>query len=553
MLVSRANQRPSRLEEAPVADARERAGRVLARVVIGELGQAQRQLGLVDRERLVIANRVRGPSPRVAGRVSELDRKVDRDGLAPVALTREDPVAQPVADRAAAAAERLESADDRAFGCGRRQAVELAAADVDAVVDVRGLERVVQSPVRAHDLDDRKTEGGRELEVALVVPGDGHDGAGAVAAKHVVSHPDRQASSGDRVDGHGACRHTGLRLGERDTVQLALAGSRLDVCDDGLAPSRRRQRARQLVLGREHDVGRAHEGIGPRREDGDARVRVTVDTEDDLGALRTADPAALRGERPLGPVDERQVLGEPIGIGGDPQHPLSERRAIDGMAAALALAVDDFLVGEHGAERGTPVDGHRRLVREPAPEQLQEDPLRPAYVARIGGVDLARPVVAEAEHLELALERRDVVRRRPRGMLPGLDRVLLGRQAERVPAHRVQHVVAAHAPGARHDVGGGVPLGMTDVQADAGRVGEHVEDVALGPAAPARGAERPVLVPVALPAGLDLEVVVGHVLLYPARVAPRSALPTGSRAASRAGPGRGSHAPARRRDRPERH
>src|SRR5262245_19789206 len=184
------------------------------------------------------------------------------------------------------------------------------------------------------------------------------------------------------------------------------------------------------------------------------------------------------------------------------------------MAAALALALDDFLVGEHGAERGAPVDGHRRLVGEPAPEQLQEDPLRPAYVARIGGVDLPRPVVAEAEHLELALERRDVVRRRPRGMLPRLDRVLLGRQAERVPAHRVQHVVAAHAPGARHDVGGGVPLGMADVQTDAGRVGEHVEDVALGPAAPARGAECPVLAPVALPAGLDLEVVVGHILLY---------------------------------------
>jgi len=120
-----------------------------------------------------------------------------------------------------------------------------------------------------------------------------------------------------------------------------------------------------------------------------------------------------------------------------------------------------------------------------------------------------RPVVAEAEHLELTLERRDVVRCRPRGMLPAFDRVLLGRQAERVPAHRVQHVVAAHEPGARHDVGGGVPLGMTDVQTDAGRIGEHVEDVALEPAAPARGAERPVLVPVALPPGLDIEVVVG--------------------------------------------
>src|SRR5262249_62313580 len=56
---------------------------------------------------------------------------------------------------------------------------------------------------------------------------------------------------------------------------------------------------------------------------------------------------------------------------------------------------------------------------------------------------------------------------------------------------------------------------MADMQTNAGRVGEHVEDVALGPAALARGAERPVLFPVALPAGLDLEVVVGHVVLYP--------------------------------------
>src|SRR5262249_15505090 len=90
------------------------------------------------------------------------------------------------------------------------------------------------------------------------------------------------------------------------------------------------------------------------------------------------------------------------------------------------------------------------------------------------------------------------------------------------PAHRVQHVVAAHAPRTRHDVGGGVALGMTDVQTDAGRIGEHIEDVALGPAASARGAERPVLVPIALPTSLDLEVVVGHVLLYPVAAVPPS-------------------------------
>jgi hypothetical protein len=51
------------------------------------------------------------------------------------------------------------------------------------------------------------------------------------------------------------------------------------------------------------------------------------------------------------------------------------------------------------------------------------------------------------------------------GMRARLDRVLLGRQAEGVPAHRVQHVEAAHALVARDDVGGGVALGMAHVQA----------------------------------------------------------------------------------------
>ena len=67
-----------------------------------------------------------------------------------------------------------------------------------------------------------------------------------------------------------------------------------------------------------------------------------------------------------------------------------------------------------------------------------------------------------------------------RGCVPGLDRVLLGGQAERVPAHRMQHVDAAHALVARDDVGRGVALGVADVEARARRVREHVEDVHLG-------------------------------------------------------------------------
>ena len=65
-------------------------------------------------------------------------------------------------------------------------------------------------------------------------------------------------------------------------------------------------------------------------------------------------------------------------------------------------------------------------------------------------------------------------------MLAGLDGVLLGGQAEGVPADRMQDVVAERAAIAGQNVRGGVAFRVPDMQPRAGRVGEHVEDVELG-------------------------------------------------------------------------
>ena len=62
-------------------------------------------------------------------------------------------------------------------------------------------------------------------------------------------------------------------------------------------------------------------------------------------------------------------------------------------------------------------------------------------------------------------------------MLAGLDRVLFGWQPERVPAHGMQHVEAAHPFVARDDVSSGVTFGMSDVKTSAARIRKHVEDV----------------------------------------------------------------------------
>jgi hypothetical protein len=180
-------------------------------------------------------------------------------------------------------------------------------------------------------------------------------------------------------------------------------------------------------------IGGAEQRVGARREHLDL-LRRALDVERDPRAHRAADPVALHLLDRLGPVDEVEVLDEAVGVGGDPQHPLPHRPPLDRVAAALALAVDHLLVREHGAERRAPVHRHLGEIGEPALVEAAEDPLRPLDVLRIGGVDLARPVVVEAERLELALERRDVLRGGLARVGAGLDRILLGRAVRTRPS-----------------------------------------------------------------------------------------------------------------------
>src|SRR5262249_10792059 len=116
----------------------------------------------------------------------------------------------------------------------------------------------------------------------------------------------------------------------------------------------------------------------------------------------------------------------------------------------------------------------------------------------------------------------DLGRVRARG-----DGEVLRGQAEGVPAHRVQDVEVPHALVAAQDVGGGVALGMADVQAGGGGVREHVQAVEL-PARPRRlrRAERTVRLPAVLPLLLDvgerdvLDLHVGDYSFSRARAVP---------------------------------
>ncbi len=184
----------------------------------------------------------------------------------------------------------------------------------------------------------------------------------------------------------------------------------------------------------------------------------------DLGALGAADPVALHRDHVLGPGLELLEVGEQaLGVVGDLEEPLLELALHDLGAAALAAAVDDLLVGEHGGVLGAPLDRRLGPVGEAVLEQPQEDPLGPAVVLGRVGRQFARPVDRDPPLAELALEGCDrALGRHPR-RLAGFDRVVLRRQAEGVVAHRVDHLEAVAAAEVGDRVADRVALEMADV------------------------------------------------------------------------------------------
>ncbi len=318
----------------------------------------------------------------------------------------------------------------------------------------------------------------------------------------------------DRVDGEGAGPDAGLfALGEVGALEVAFGGGLLAVGGDGLALGGRGERVGERMLGRDDHEGGAEEGVGAGGENLEVAEGGVFEGEEDLRAFAAADPGLLHALGGIGPVHELEVGEQTLGVGGDAQHPLAQRAALDRVFADLGEAVDDLFVGEHGAEGGAPPDGFFLHVGEAALEEFEPDPLGPAEVARVGGVHLALEVVGDADGLQLTAEGGDIFDRNFARVAAGFDRVVFGGQAKGVPADGVEHVFALGALVAGEDVGDGVVLAVAEVQARARRIREHVEHVVFGlRRIDGGGAEGGGVRPEFLPVGLDLEeVVVGAV------------------------------------------
>ena len=499
----------------------------------------------------------------------------DREGFTPVALAGEEPVTQAVGDGSASQSAFFQPGGHRGFRGRLVESVQgnavVSGVHGHAVARVGALGEVVSVGVCGitDGSDDVEVEAARELPVAVVVRGHGHDRAGSVVHEDVVGNEQGHSHTVDGIVRPQAGEDTGflsrvfcaflrgLGRGGRAvggnsfggggvSARPGIAGSFRpgggNVEQRGVARLARHASPEQGMFGREHGEGASEEGVGAGGVDDDGAVihTLTGDGEGHFRAFGTADPVALHGAHLVRPVDGVQVVGQALAVGGDAHHPLAEVALEHGVVAAFTAPVGgDFFVGQNRSQSGAPVhggfadvgqavgvhglgllngaqlipgaslrdgvgDGHgagcelvaqfadgaggaqassvaARCFRvEPGVEDLEEDPLRPAYVVDVGGGQGAALVVGQTQATQLAAHIGDVFFRRDARVLAGLDCVLFGGQAEGVVAHGVQDVVPVHAVEAGDGVGCDVAQGVSDVQSLTRGVGEHVEEEERG-------------------------------------------------------------------------
>ena len=118
--------------------------------------------------------------------------------------------------------------------------------------------------------------------------------------------------------------------------------------------------------------------------------RGSLDRQVELGALGPADPVALHGLDPLGPVQAVEVVEQLVGVVGDLEEPLlqvalgtrSPDRSQVPSARTCSLASTVWQPGHQLT--GASAVGQAGL------QEPQEDPLGPADVVRVVAADLRR-------------------------------------------------------------------------------------------------------------------------------------------------------------------
>ncbi len=427
----------------------------------------------------------------------------DRDRAAPVALARHAPVAQTVGHPALAVALAGQPVDHPALGAGHVQAVEEAGIEQPAVADIglvgdRELGGI--GVRRQHHRGHRPAIFAGEVEIALVMGRAAEDRAGAIVHQHEIGDVDWQTLV--RLDRIAADQAgvVALLLGALDRL---LAGAQLGagLNEGGQVRVLRGAGGGQRMIGRDRHEAGAEQRVGAGREDLE-RLGLAIDREADQSALGAADPVLLHPPDLVRPALQLGQAGQQlVAIGGDLQEPLRQLAPLDQRPRAPATAIDHLLIGEHGLIDRVPIDRRLLAIDQAGLEKVEEHRLLVPVVVRIASRQLARPVERQAHAFELVAHLRDVGIGPGGGMHALGHGGILGRQAEGVPAHRMEHVEALGALEAGDHVAQRVVAHMAHMDPARG-VGKHLEHVIFRAGGLEPSDEGLALVPDRLPLGL---------------------------------------------------
>gem|GEM_PF-5115966 len=261
------------------------------------------------------------------------------------------------------------------------------------------------------------------------------------------------------------------------------------------------------MLGSNYHICCAEHCIGASCVDSQT-LRITFNAEGDLCTCAAADPVLLRSLDPFRKIYLVEIVDKPVGICGYPQHPLAAGYPDNGRTAALAGPIDDFLVCETDLAACAEVYRQLGLVSQALFKHLQKNPLRPFIIIGIGGINLAVPIEAETEHLELTAEYGNVALGDLFGMLACFNGVILRRKAEAVITHREQHVITFKTLFPCYNVKRGIGPWMTYVQTCAAGERKLNKRIVFGQGIIILCLEAARIIPNLLPFRLDGQMVV---------------------------------------------
>ena len=270
-------------------------------------------------------------------------------------------------------------------------------------------------------------------------------------------------------------------LDSPDVARLARMVLLVGKCSNPLRKLRvlLRESANQRMLWCQLQARGSEDGIDARGEDLH-HIAAAFHRKRDRRTFTAANPVALHGAYALGPVIQLvQPIQQFLRILCRPQEPLLQLALLHQCVfVPPAVAVDHLLVRQHGLALRTPVHLALLAVCQAALVHAQKEPLVPPVVVRQTRRHLGGPVVAQAEAVHLHPHRRDVLLRPLARRRVVLERGVLRRQAEGIPAHRMQHVVALHPHVARQRIADRIVAHVAHVQLSGG-IGQHLEHVIL--------------------------------------------------------------------------